>query len=441
MLTVIAATVTQSLLMAAPCPPRPLSTHCSIQSTARSRAPRPIGAPDRTLRPYSTPVGSTAPPRCRCSAPASAPVDDAGADEHTSRSAPLHRVADTPRTAGASPLDNRELSRGASQPRLVPGPGPTAMDESGMRRSITRGTREAFFKAQTDGSFASLDALATGYRLSKARTPSGHWKLTFFYTSFDTMFSSWPFQTQPRQGGGAGAVETWAKQAKPSPASGIVYAQMLLHDAIAASHPSAASKGAGPGSELFRTRTAKGLAYLEANKTRLSVDPHYYAVKLAFMKLAEPALAEVLEVVQEAGKRAPDYFPTYFAGMELATRLSQDPQKDVPALVETISRMAGIAEGESIYARLHWSLANEFGLGAIALASWPRMVRGMEDVALRFPDRWNLEHFAVFACAVDDVATAQSYLARIPKPFNMSIWGSEEYLNYCLALQPAERKP
>jgi len=59
-------------------------------------------------------------------------------------------------------------------------------DEIADRENIADTVKSAFL----DGNFKKLDALADEYRNSKARTGSGLWKLSRFYSAFDTLGDS-----------------------------------------------------------------------------------------------------------------------------------------------------------------------------------------------------------------------------------------------------------
>jgi hypothetical protein len=90
-------------------------------------------------------------------------------------------------------------------------------------------------------------------------------------------------------------------------------------------------------------------------------------------------------------------------------------------------------QGQMLYARIYWHLQGylEPGLLASEQVDWPKIRAGFEDLVARYPDNWNLNHFARFACDAGDKATAQRLLGRIEDSVIPSAWANKAMYNRC----------
>jgi hypothetical protein len=93
-------------------------------------------------------------------------------------------------------------------------------------------------------------------------------------------------------------------------------------------------------------------------------------------------------------------------------------------------------EGQSLYARIYWNEAGELGddLFDSSLAQWPAFKAGFDDIIKRYPESWNLNSFARFACMAKDSAKAKELLARIGSDMDGNAWKSRDEYQACVAL-------
>jgi hypothetical protein len=62
---------------------------------------------------------------------------------------------------------------------------------------------------------------------------------------------------------------------------------------------------------------------------------------------------------------------------------------------------------------------------------WKRMRVGFDNIIARYPDPWNINKYARFACLAKDYETAGLLMKRIDQPMS-DIWGNEKVLRPCL---------
>lgn len=87
-----------------------------------------------------------------------------------------------------------------------------------------------------------------------------------------------------------------------------------------------------------------------------------------------------------------------------------------------------------MYARIYWYAAQTIYGNDLFVGSdvrWENMRVGIWDVLDRYPDQWNIQNFAFFACLTQDATTLADLMAMIDGPPIMRVWKNDEVLLYC----------
>jgi hypothetical protein len=90
-------------------------------------------------------------------------------------------------------------------------------------------------------------------------------------------------------------------------------------------------------------------------------------------------------------------------------------------------------EGQTLYARIYSNVSGYFGPGFLTRpeGNWPKLRASFEALVARYPESWNLNTFARFACDAGDKATTQRILARIDDAVVPSAWANRAMYNRC----------
>lgn len=90
-------------------------------------------------------------------------------------------------------------------------------------------------------------------------------------------------------------------------------------------------------------------------------------------------------------------------------------------------------EGKTAPARMYWHVANYFGPGQLTRpeGNWPTLRASFEDLVARYPDSWNLNGYARFACDAGDKEAAKRMLGRIGNSVVPSVWANIAMFNRC----------
>jgi hypothetical protein len=153
-------------------------------------------------------------------------------------------------------------------------------------------------------------------------------------------------------------------------------------------------------------------------------DPEWWAARVLVAGLEAIDRKEYQKLVDEALRRHPGYLPIYFkaSGYYMAERGGSNAQLD--AFVTKSVEMTRAAWGDSLYARMHWNLRRG-DMFASGQADWPRMKRSFETLVKKYPDPWNLNNFAKFACVAGDVATTGALVERIEGGVALEAWDGD----------------
>ena len=87
-----------------------------------------------------------------------------------------------------------------------------------------------------------------------------------------------------------------------------------------------------------------------------------------------------------------------------------------------------------MYARIYWSASQtQYGRDLFTDSDviWEKMKKGIDDVLKRYPDQWNINNFALFACLANDKEKARELFNLIKQPIIWKVWKSEaDYQQY-----------
>lgn len=282
--------------------------------------------------------------------------------------------------------------------------------------------------------FAKLEALATEYGDPAARTPSGLYKHSLFYGGVASVFDyarandavAWQ-QMDDR-------LEAW-RDAYPASATarlaraqahvarawnyrGTCYAQCVDEAAWAP----------------FREHIELARQALEEDKAIAATDPHWYHL-MADVATAQQWDSERFSAFEaEALDHATGDYDTYFS---LGQRHQPKWGGDAAGFEDYANRVVErtrATDGEGMYARLYWAMLGPETAGPYAI-DWTRMQRGIDDVLERYPDPWNLNHFAAIACRNGHLEIAAPLIGRLD-PVIPDAWASREEYQACKAGTP-----
>lgn len=286
--------------------------------------------------------------------------------------------------------------------------------------------------------FRKLEEDAAEYRRTKARTSSGLWKLTLLHQGISDALIVRGNQVAPDANFAELEKKTtaWMRQFPKSPDANIAHGLLLLKRG-------GAHRGGGYASQVrpeswapFREYVAAARAHLERVKPEASVDPRWYEVMLSVARLQGWDRKDFERLLDEALGREPLFYQTYFVALEYLLPKWHGDVDAIESFAQAAVKRTSQHEGRGMYARIYWYASQtQFGndLFSRSRAAWPRMRDGFEDVITRYPDAWNLNNYAKFACLAGDKRKALELLSRTQSEVVLEAWSPPDLRERCKA--------
>ena len=210
-----------------------------------------------------------------------------------------------------------------------------------------------------------------------------------------------------------------------------VYWRTYAWDARGEGYASSVSED---GMKLFHERLEKAEEILINSKSYASNLPQWYEEMIVIQSGLDRPVAERDKVFKEGVKRYPTYYPIYFTMSYHLEPKWGGTWRAVDNLVQWSVEHTRAQEGMTMYARLYWAVYDEPNVNLFkdTFASWPKMKQGFEDMMARHPvSKWNLNHFAKFACVAGDKNTFLALRQKIGKDVFDDAWTGNTSLELC----------
>ena len=184
----------------------------------------------------------------------------------------------------------------------------------------------------------------------------------------------------------------------------------------------------------FALRKARDL--LLRNADVASADPGYYAELLGSSLGAGLSPDKISGFLGEGVSRYPDYDELYFRTIAFSQPKWGGSIHEVAALADFAVANTESQRGYEMYARIYWG-AGQAQDGKFFFqsppASWDKMRQGINELVERYPDQWNINHLALFACVERDRELARRLVARVKEPILESAWHGRRNYEVCEA--------
>jgi hypothetical protein len=312
-------------------------------------------------------------------------------------------------------------------------PGPSkAATELEEREAVHRTVQIALLNSD----FRTLEQMSQKFREEKSRTLSGLWKLTLFYAGVDSAAKK--FATL--QPGSLSFDEfenrtaKWAEQYPGSATARISHSVVLLGHGWAFRGSGYADTVKPEAWAPFRKYVQLARDNLEKYKSVAVHDPRWYETMLEIARLQQWERREFDLLVKEALDREPLFYQTYFQALAYLLPKWHGDIGEIERFAQAAVKRTSKEEGTGMYARIYWYASQtqfDNDLFRDSMAVWPRMKAGFEDVIAKYPDAWNVNNYAKFACLAQDKAKTRELLPRIGSSVVLEAWQPASLLAKC----------
>lgn len=231
----------------------------------------------------------------------------------------------------------------------------------------------------------------------------------------------------------------WRKLAPDSVTAelGVIY--FFLNRAWDARGTSYSNKVAASAWQLFGLNLDRAQKRLAGASPAARNDAGWYAATLSVGLGSGWPKRRFDRIFQEGTAKYPLYLPLYFRAAAYYAPRWHGSAQEYRQFIDRAVTQTRPQMGESLYARLHWSMWTT-GMFKDGTTEWPRMRAGFDRITQDYPDRWNVNNFAKFACMAGDIATFSRLSGEIGDRPLETVWGEKNgYYSTCLSFAAAHR--
>lgn len=276
--------------------------------------------------------------------------------------------------------------------------------------------------------YKKLEALHARLLASRERTGSGVWKLAIFYNQLKD------YPGRSRESAHWAKMfnlhYAWQKQFPKSTTAKMFQAYVEMARGLS-------YRGNGwfkdvPEDDFAKLRSAVAMSqqllyYLEKPMLK-DKDPEYFRMSMSVDPWNGYFIPTgVRDWLNKGSKLYPDYHEMYFT----AALYSHDAWRAAPDAIDAIARMEMGRNGRdsaALYARVYWYANVEVYGDQLfddnkTLADWDTMKTSFDAMVASYPDPWNLNAYAYFACRARDYPVMTALLERIGQRRVLTSWG------------------
>lgn len=281
--------------------------------------------------------------------------------------------------------------------------------------------------------FTELEKIAASFLNGRARTSSGLWKIGLFDDAI-TYALRCSCSDDAFWDGAEESMKDWIRKYPESINAHLAYAHVLLEKGWSIRGLGYTNSVAPENWRPFHEQVEKARAFLMEHKEMGNWDPRWSNMIVGIANLQGISDVEYETLASAALDRHPDYYPLYF---EIVLHHLPKWGGSADAL-ENFAREAVARshskEGLGMYARVYWYASqSQYGnrLFQSSSVDWQEMKRGIDDVIKAFPDQWNINNFAKFACIAEDRGKTKELLDQMSGEPIQDAWGDDSIFENC----------
>ena len=226
-------------------------------------------------------------------------------------------------------------------------------------------------------------------------------------------------------------LEAWTRQMPKSATARVALASFPVYYGWFARGNNYADSVSSNAWKSFEERVEQGRLALDALEKPDKHDEGWYAAMIS-VALAQHWSSQRFDALyEEASRTHPKYLPIHFNAANYYAPQWYGSQQAYTRFVQRAVDLVGPPVDAELYARLNWSQGTNT-MFQDGTADWTRMRSGFEQITRGYPDPWNLNNFARFACLARDWDTVNALAKSIGEaPVAMAWWSDARYYLQC----------
>ncbi len=290
-----------------------------------------------------------------------------------------------------------------------------------------------FHQRLMEGKFEELERIADAIRKSDTKTSDGQPLLAALYWGVSGCFgedcakrAQQPIWADKKYK----LLLAWRKMVPDSVTAELAVIHFFINRAWDARGTSYSNRVTASAWQLFGVNLDRAQKRLDEASPAAKNDPGWYGASLSVGLGSAWPKQRFDKIFREGSAKYPLYLPLYFNASSYYAPRWHGSEEAYRQFIEQAVTQTRPQLGETLYARLHWSLwtSEMFKDGT---ADWRRMRAGFERIEKDYPDDWNLNNFAKFACMAGDRETLARLTREIGHRPLETVWGSNGYYGRC----------
>jgi hypothetical protein len=285
------------------------------------------------------------------------------------------------------------------------------------------------------GDFTRLEKELMEYVNRQSRTASGLWVGGFYTDGIEAAMLDPRPQTAAQWDALEPRTLERTQQHPRSALARLLHAKVLIARAWAIRGPGYASTVPESAWEPFHEGLRRAEKYLVKEKQVAGTLPEYYVERIGIARGLGQSRSEIDALLEASDRVQPGYYPAYFSVLQYLLPKWHGDAEQVEAFARAAVERTRETEGDSMYARIYWVASqSQYGssLFYTSAAQWALMRSGFEDVVKRYPDAWNYQNYAHFACEAGDDRTLEKLLSHhVQAPILPDAWIGEASYEEC----------
>jgi hypothetical protein len=270
--------------------------------------------------------------------------------------------------------------------------------------------------------FAGLNKMVLEYRNKNALTSDGQPKLMGFYMGIMySMSDCRKKQPDAEWKKFHRLLQDWRSASSDKSAANLSLAMYELEYGWYARGGGYAHEVSEEGWRLLKERTNNAKILLDKMGKKERSDPQWYQSRIEVASRETHRGNEYESLYREAIKKFPNYYEFYFSYASYLTPQWGGSIYAFHKFVDQTVKGSNEKMGRVMYTRLHWSHADE-RIFIDGQTDWKRMKSGFEAILEDFPDLWNRNNFANFACLAKDKKTFVEQINIIKEDILSEAW-------------------
>jgi hypothetical protein len=278
--------------------------------------------------------------------------------------------------------------------------------------------------------FSELEALHAKY-IRDERTPSGKSYLALYYEAIKASFKK---ERDPNYWEKLDEKATNWQKLYPKSSAAVIFKSIILWKHATTMRGAGQEQMVNPDDQLLVEKYAQDtIDYLYAHKEISTVDPEWYVVAIDAIPYTTNSKLTISKLFEEAILKYPDYNDIYKTTIFYSVPKWGGSYEFIDAVAHKAVEVTKIKQGMSNYARIYWYLDSIDTKGRIfdkSKAQWGLMKNGFDDIVKLYPDPWNINTYAYFACMANDYTKMKELLLRLNGAISFDAWGQWKKATY-----------